>query len=73
MLSLEQALLSLRAKDTITILGENYKVENIVSATDGKILKAQLRLVKPEASDFCVSIEISTRVFDTVNLDITKI
>ena len=37
---LEEVLLSLRAKDTVTLVGEAYKVKNVVSATDGTVLKA---------------------------------
>lgn len=62
MLSLEEVLLSLRAKDSVTLVGETYKVKNIISATDGTVLKARLLLVKPEESDLCITIEISTQV-----------
>ena len=68
MLSLEQALLSLKATDTVTILGEAYKVKNVVSATDGKILKARLNLIKPDLVDYCVTIEISSQIFEGPNL-----
>ena len=68
MLSLEEVLLSLRAKDTVTLIGETYKVQNIVSATDGTILKAKLILVKPEEPSFCVNIEISTQVHEGIRL-----
>ena len=47
MLQLEEVLLSLRAKDSVTLVGETYKVKNIISATDGTILKARLILIKP--------------------------
>jgi hypothetical protein len=73
MLSLEQVLLTLKAKDTITILGEAYNVKNVVSATDGKVLKAHLNLVKAGMTDFCISIEVSTRLFESVDLEVTKI
>jgi hypothetical protein len=66
MLSLEEVLLSLRAKDTVTLIGETYKVQNIISATDGTILKAKLILVKPEEPSFCVNIEISTQVHEGI-------
>jgi hypothetical protein len=68
MLSLEEVLLSLRAKDTVTLIGETYKVQNIISATDGTILKAKLILVKPEEPSFCVNIEISTQVHEGIRL-----
>ena len=45
-----------------------YKIKNIVSATDGTILKAKLILVKPEEPNFCVNIEISTQVHENLNL-----
>ena len=62
MLSLEEVLLSLRATDSVTLVGETYKVKNIISASDGTVLKARLLLVKPEESDSCITIEISTQL-----------
>jgi hypothetical protein len=73
MLSLEEVLLSLKAQDTVTLSGEAYKVKNIVAATDGKVLKAHLMLVKPGEFDFCVNIEISTRVCENLDLSVTNI
>jgi hypothetical protein len=64
MLSLEKVLLSLRATDTVTLVGETYKIKNIISATDGTVLKAKLILIKPEDSNFCVNIEISTQLYE---------
>lgn len=68
MLSLEEVLLSLRAKDSVTLVGETYKVQNVISATDGTILKAKLLLVKPEEPGVCINIEISTQVHEGINL-----
>ena len=65
---LEKVLLSLRAKDSITLAGEVYKIKNVVSATDGTVLKAKLILVKPEDPNFCVNIEISTQVHEGIRL-----
>lgn len=62
MLQLEEVLLSLRAKDSVTLVGETYKVKNIISATDGTILKARLILIKPEEPELCINIEISTQI-----------
>jgi hypothetical protein len=67
MISLEEFLLSLRAKDSVVLLGETYKVKNIISATDGKILKAHLILIKPDVADFCITIDLSTSVYDSLN------
>lgn len=68
MVSLEEVLLSLRAKDSVTLVGETYKVQNIISATDGTILKARLILIKPEEPNFCVNIEISTQVHENLSI-----
>ena len=73
MLSLEEMVLSLKAKDTVKLSGEDYKVKNIVAATDGKILKAHLILIRPETPDFCVNIEISTRVHEDLDLSVINI
>jgi hypothetical protein len=59
---LEEMLLSLKARDTISLVGESYKVKNIVSATDGTILKAKLMLIKEEDPSICVNIDISTQI-----------
>lgn len=59
---LEEMLLSLRAKDTISLAGESYRIKNIVSATDGTILKAKLMLIKEEDPTTCVNLDISTQV-----------
>jgi hypothetical protein len=59
---LEEMLLSLKARDTISLVGESYKVKNIVSATDGTVLKAKLMLVKEEDPSICVNIDISTQI-----------
>lgn len=67
MVSLEEVLLSLRAKDSVTLVGETYKVKNVISATDGTILKARLILIKPEEPNFCVNIEISTQVHENLS------
>ena len=69
MVSLEEVLLSLRAKDSVTLVGETYKVQNIISATDGTILKAKLILIKPEEPNFCVNIEISTQVHENLSIN----
>lgn len=68
MLSLEEVLLSLKAKDSVKILDEDYKVKNIISATDGKYLKAHLMLVKPGLKDFCITIEVTSKVCDSLDL-----
>lgn len=70
MVSLEEVLLSLRAKDSVTLVGETYKVKNVISATDGTILKAKLILVKPEEPNFCVNIEISTQVHENLSIHV---
>ena len=69
MVSLEEVLLSLRAKDSVTLVGETYKVQNIISATDGTILKARLILIKPDEPNFCVNIEISTQVHENLSIN----
>ncbi len=65
---LEEVLLSLRARDSVNLVGETYKIKNIISATDGTILKARLILVKPEEPNVCVNIEISTQVHENISL-----
>ena len=65
---LEKVLLSLRAKDSVNLVGETYKIKNIISATDGTVLKARLILVKPEEPNVCVNIEISTQVHENISL-----
>ena len=70
MVSLEEVLLSLRAKDSVTLVGETYKIKNIISATDGTILKAKLILIKPEEPNFCVNIEISTQVHENLSIHV---
>ena len=49
------------------------KIKNIVSATDGKVLKAHLILFKPGEMDCCVNIEISTRIHEKLDLSITNV
>ena len=68
---LEEVLLSLRAKDTVTLVGEAYKVKNVVSATDGAVLKARLILIQETDPTVCVNIEISTQVHR--NLDLSSL
>ena len=68
---LEEVLLSLRAKDTVTLVGETYKVKNIVSATDGTVLKARLILIQETDPTVCVNIEMSTQVHQ--NLDLSNL
>jgi hypothetical protein len=68
---LEEVLLSLRAKDTVTLVGEAYKVKNVVSATDGTVLKARLILIQETDPTVCVNIEISTQVHR--NLDLSNL
>ena len=68
MVSLEEVLLSLRAKDSVTLVGETYKIKNVISATDGAILKARLILIKPDEPNFCVNIEISTQVHENLSI-----
>jgi hypothetical protein len=68
MVSLEEVLLSLKAKDSVVLLGETYKIKNIISATDGSILKARLLLVKPEDSSLCITIEVSTQVHNNIKV-----
>lgn len=65
---LEQVLLSLRAKDRVTLAGENYRVRNVISATDGTILKAKLLLVREDEPTTCVNVEISTQVHRDLEL-----
>ena len=65
---LEKVLLSLRAKDSVNLVGETYKIKNIISATDGTVLKARLILVKPEEPNVCVNIEISTQIHENISL-----
>lgn len=65
---LEKVLLSLRARDSVNLVGETYKIKNIISATDGTVLKARLILVKPEEPNVCVNIEISTQVHENISL-----
>lgn len=60
---LEEMLLSLRAKDSVRLAEELYRVKNIASATDGTVLKAHLTLVKDADPTVCVMIEISTQAY----------
>lgn len=67
---LEEALLSLRAKDSVSLVGETYRVKNITSVADGSLLKATVLLYKPEEPTVCVNIEVSTQIYtnwDPVN------
>mgnify|MGYP006873036870 CR=1 FL=1 len=69
MLSLERVLTNIKAQDTVVIQEEVYKVKNLVAATDGEVLKAQIVLVNSESiTDFCISVEVSSRIFDKTNL-----
>ena len=65
---LEEVLLSLRARDSVNLVGETYKIKNIISATDGTVLKARLILIKPEEPNVCVNIEISTQIHENISL-----
>jgi hypothetical protein len=69
---LEDVLLSLRAKDTVTLVGEAYKVQNVVSATDGSVLKARLLLVQLADPTICVNIEISTQVHRNLDVNLLQ-
>ena len=59
---LEEVLLSLRATDSVQLVGETYKIKNIISATNGEILKAKLILWQETAPTVCVNVEISTEI-----------
>ena len=65
---LEKVLLSLQTRDYVTLAGEAYKVKNIVSATDGNILKANLILVGEKEPTTCVNVEISTQIHKDLDL-----
>ena len=67
---LEKVLLSLRAKDRVNLAGEAYKVKNVISATDGNILKAKLILIKEEEPTTCVNVEISTQIHHNLDLKV---
>lgn len=69
---LEDVLLSLRAKDTVTLVGEAYKVQNVISATDGSVLKARLLLVQLTDPTICVNIEISTQVHRNLDVNLLQ-
>lgn len=69
---LEDVLLSLRAKDTVTLVGEAYKVQNVISATDGTILKARLLLIQVTDPTICVNIEISTQVHRNLDVNLLQ-
>ena len=69
---LEDVLLSLRAKDTVTLVGEAYKVQNVISATDGTILKARLLLIQVTDPTICVNIEISTQVHRNLDINLLQ-
>ena len=69
---LEDVLLSLRAKDTVTLIGEAYKVQNVISATDGAILKARLLLIQVTDPTICVNIEISTQVHRNLDVNLLQ-
>lgn len=64
MVSLEELLLTIRAKNEVVVAGETYSVKNMVSAADGTTLKARLLLYKPEKPACCINIDISTQVYE---------
>ena len=65
---LEEVLLSLKATDSVQLVGETYKIKNIISATNGEILKAKLILLQETDPTVCVNVEISTHVHKNVDL-----
>jgi hypothetical protein len=67
---LEEVLLSLRATDSVQLVGETYKIKNIISATNGEVLKAKLLLIQETDPTVCVNIEISTQVHRNVDLSL---
>lgn len=69
---LEEVLLSIRAKDTVTLVGEGYKVKNVISATDGTVLKARLILIREADPTVCVNIEISTQMCRDLDINLLQ-
>ena len=63
------------AKIIAVVSGKKYtcsiKVKNVVSATDGTVLKAKLILIQETDPTVCVNIEISTQVHR--NLDLSSL
>jgi hypothetical protein len=73
MLALEQSLLTIAETSTVTLFGNSYKVKNIIYASDGSALKAHLYLINDKIPNVCLSIDITTKAFDEVDLSIFNI
>ena len=73
MLALEKALLSLTDSNTVTLFGNSYKVKNIIYASDGSALKAHMYLINDNNPQVCLSIDITTKAFDDVDLSVFNI
>lgn len=69
---LEEVLLSLRATNNVNLAGESYRVKNIVSVTNGEILKANFLLVKIDDPAIYVNVDISTQIHKDLTLKIKE-
>lgn len=67
---LEEVLLSLRSTGSVNLLGDSYRVKNMVSATNGEILKAKFLLVKIDDPAIYVNVDISTQIHRDLALSI---
>ncbi len=66
MFLLEQMSVSLKSLDNVLLAGENYKIKNVILATDDEVLKANLILTSTEKSNICASIEIAAKICEIV-------
>lgn len=66
MFLLEQMSVSLKSLDNIPLLGENYKIKNVILATDDEVLKANLILVNRDFPNKCAKVEIAAKICEIV-------
>ena len=65
MLSLVDAVTKIKAKEDITIQGEKYLIRNVIAATDGNVLKAQMLLIcQSSSADVSLKLEITSSLCD---------
>ena len=65
MLSLVDAVATIKAKDEITIQGDRYFIQNVIAATDGNVLRAHMLLIGQSSSaDVSIKLEIASSLCD---------
>lgn len=64
MLNLVEIIHQLAERDEIVIKGETFRLKNVVSATDGEVLKARFILENiSQADQIAIDVGISARVY----------